>query len=445
MRALLGAGAACSAGALAWSCAEGQPVETAGPPRTTGTGGSGTGASSGAGASAGAADGQAGGGASSGGTAGATDGGGEPDTLGGPDAPGNSKQCGVCYKDTDCASGFKCVSSPWGDTFCAADCSTVACPAGFECASLSAYPPPAIDGGAADASGSGTGKACVPAKGDSCPCDVVREGVKRHCYTSNTHGSCQGTQKCAGGVWSPCDAPLAEKEVCDGKDNNCNGAVDMLEPGITATALCGGAQAPPHTSFTCVSAKCQISGCDKGWTKFPPTLPDSAGCACAIDPDDIAPLDNGDCTKATDHGDVADQPSGSVTIQGTLSSANDVDWHGVQAKDVDEKPNPNSFRVHVEFSLQDGNPGDEFRFDVLRGDTGGACPGSGTKADLTSYDWCADNTTDPTKPANGDQGASFRIKVHRKQGATPTCNPYKVVVTNGGSGACPSSDPCGSN
>jgi hypothetical protein len=58
------------------------------------------------------------------------------------------------------------------------------------------------------------------------------ENLTRACYTgpSGTQGvgECRaGTQICTNGVWGTCQGEvLPQSEICDGKDNNCNGEID---------------------------------------------------------------------------------------------------------------------------------------------------------------------------------------------------------------------------
>ena len=58
-------------------------------------------------------------------------------------------------------------------------------------------------------------------------CDgTVDEGLTRSCSTACGGG----LQVCNFGVWSQCTAPQPQTEICDGQDNNCNGQVDELWP-----------------------------------------------------------------------------------------------------------------------------------------------------------------------------------------------------------------------
>ncbi len=64
---------------------------------------------------------------------------------------------------------------------------------------------------------------------EGCGC---KNGEKRPCYTYNSKtrnvGECKdGTQKCENGVWGKCQGEVnPSAEICDGKDNDCNGKID---------------------------------------------------------------------------------------------------------------------------------------------------------------------------------------------------------------------------
>ncbi len=74
-------------------------------------------------------------------------------------------------------------------------------------------------------------------------CDgKVDDGVTRFCYTGTAGtkgvGECkEGTQTCTTGTWGACASEvLPVKEVCDGKDNNCDGQTDEAWTNCAASA-----------------------------------------------------------------------------------------------------------------------------------------------------------------------------------------------------------------
>jgi hypothetical protein len=72
-------------------------------------------------------------------------------------------------------------------------------------------------------------------KDDDCD-GAIDNGVGTAGPCSNSDG-CAGTRVCQGGAWV-CDAPKSQPEICDGKDNDCDGAVDN---GVTraCSSACG--------------------------------------------------------------------------------------------------------------------------------------------------------------------------------------------------------------
>ena len=60
----------------------------------------------------------------------------------------------------------------------------------------------------------------------SCSCLPGDEGKEMACSTENEHGICSGKRTCGAEGWSPCDAKAAALDLCDGNDNDCDGAAD---------------------------------------------------------------------------------------------------------------------------------------------------------------------------------------------------------------------------
>lgn len=353
--------------------------------------------------------------------------------------PDTDNQCAQCLIDSDCPNiGDKCAISPKIDRFCARDCTQDSlCPSGMSCVSASAYPPGAApDGGATDGGSSSSAKICVPANNESCPCTAKRDGVKRLCSQQSGTLTCEGTEECNGstGKWEGCTAGSPKPEVCDGADNDCNGTPDDAP----VTELCTGTLA--HATWSCHQGACLIGACDPGWTHYPPALPQSAGCPCAVD----AGEPNETCAAATPAGSVTDANTTALTIKGRLSADNDEDWWTFDTIDSDEGTT-NSYHIRIVFSAPATN--DEFVFSVVRGD---ACGAPDAKhSNLTEYDWCVDGVGTVGGQTIGEQNCSatgpihcgphtkkYFLKVHRKSGAAGTCGEYTVTVTAKGSFNC---------
>ncbi|TNF34554.1 MAG: hypothetical protein EP329_07090, partial [Deltaproteobacteria bacterium] len=148
------------------------------------------------------------------------------------------KLCVPCLEDFQC-SGGGCLEID-GGTWCAYACDDASeCPDGYVCE--------------ADASGAHAGTWCQPASG-SCSCTPDTDGVQRTCVVDNPVGTCYGVETCdASAGWTGCTARTAAEEDCNGIDDDCNGLVDDAlpvdqactndEPGVGScdgTAVCFG-------------------------------------------------------------------------------------------------------------------------------------------------------------------------------------------------------------
>ena len=61
---------------------------------------------------------------------------------------------------------------------------------------------------------------------DDCDGQVDEGYDPEPCSSESAHGTCPGTRSCKGAAGMVCDAPLATAELCNGKDDDCDGQTD---------------------------------------------------------------------------------------------------------------------------------------------------------------------------------------------------------------------------
>jgi Putative metal-binding motif len=118
-------------------------------------------------------------------------------------------------------------------------------------------------------------------------------------------GECRiGQVTCAGGVWpEKCDANVANKavyptvEVCDGKDNDCNGVVDDLwdtsnDP--NNCGKCGNVCAYKNATALCVADNCQMGKCDPFFYDVDKDLNNGCEYACLSSTNGVRACDHHD-------------------------------------------------------------------------------------------------------------------------------------------------------
>ena len=125
--------------------------------------------------------------------------------------------CRPCNTDVECGAvnaGALCVSAGDSGSFCGGACSKDAdCPSGYGCK--------------ASQGEKGAGQQCVLLSG-ACGCSKKStfDGAATQCAQSNGFGSCAGTRKCGLSGLSACSAATPAQELCNGKDDNCDGVTD---------------------------------------------------------------------------------------------------------------------------------------------------------------------------------------------------------------------------
>lgn len=382
--------------------------------------------------------------------------------------PNLGQMCLPCTGSVDCKNpSDECLTSPFGDKFCAIDCTTIPlCPNGFTCMAASDYlssggmgSSSGGNGGNGGGGGAGGGsdagsppppvgvpyKFCVPSGGLSCPCNDKRDGVKRSCKVENADGVCTGSESCDGAAskWVGCTAKTPTAEVCNAVDDNCNTVADESDPNSMCMAE---GPPPPHAGWQCKAGICSVAPCEAGWVAYPQTGVPEDGCPCQVEMGEP----NDSCGAATNAGQVSDS-GGSLSISGTLSSDSDVDMWVFNTVD-DAQAGTNAYHVSIDFTAP--MPNDEFVMAVMRGDPCMDAPG-GAASEITSYDWCVDGSFNGSNGMMGEgpcgpqsavhcanHSSVYYVRVSRKAGAVGSCTGYSITVTAQGGDACDFSKAC---
>ena len=302
-----GAGNAGAGGSAGTAAGTGGNAGTGGG--SAGTAAGGTGGNAGTGGSAGTAAGGAGGNAGTGGGSAGTAAGGAGGNAGAGGSAG-SDFLTPCVADTDCTSGV-CIAAGNGGSICTVVCTSAQpCPTtAFRCGALASqdtvsYCLPRFNdlckpcrtaqdcrlthGGSAvvdqaqcsafDAGSGIAGSFCTTECSDTalpCPagysCEALTGSAVKHCRktdqqcsclstwsgastactVANAQGVCSGTRTCSANGLTSCSAAAPAAEACNGRDDNCDGAVDE-----------GGAALCPASNLPCLSPMCSgAAGC----------------------------------------------------------------------------------------------------------------------------------------------------------------------------------------
>jgi hypothetical protein len=232
-----------------------------------------------------------------------------------------------------------------------------------------------------------------------------------------------GTTQCVGGS-STCNAmvtPGSQTEICDGKDNNCNGQTDEMNPTPACTSQNPMAQFV--SSWACNAGSCSIAQCQSGYADI-----DGAqgnGCECATD------QYANTCSNA---GAVSVPKGGTVNMVGKVESANGSDW--LTFNFVVPAALGQSYAPKIQLV---NNAGGQYAMDVQNDCAAiAACNGAGspaeTGANVTVWElnYQYNQNGNPQGPWSDTDAkiTSVKVRVYRKNGTQPTCDQYTVTATN---------------
>ena len=222
--------------------------------------------------------------------------------------------CRPCTQTSDCHVGYlenqtdACVSFGDAGSFCGGDCAEHACPDGYQCINTT------LPNGVST-------KQCVPADGAECTCppEWGLLDLSTDCAHTNEHGSCSGNRGCGADGLSACDGATPAAELCDGEDNDCNGKTDDigdLDCEISNDfGTCTGKTSCQGSAAVCDATEPAAEVCNKKDDDCDGTIDEetcSDGIACT---DDIC-VDDGACSNPIS--------AGACLIEGTCYAAGDA-------------------------------------------------------------------------------------------------------------------------
>ncbi|MFH1531954.1 MAG: MopE-related protein [Pseudomonadota bacterium] len=253
--------------------------------------------------------------------------------------------------------------------------------------------------------------------------NCCNEGAMGEC-SSNT-GECEkGTWTCgADGSWGTCTGKLPSDELCDGKDNDCDGAVDDGNPG--GGAVCGSDIGECEKGIeTCVGGVIVCQGEKTASTE----VCDGKDNDCDDTVDDGLSVDEYETNEACNNGfeleDLEEEAEEPAAFAGNLykgNGGNDEDWYKIHFNEASDLIPPCGFSFNdmcylLDFELLQAVDGQEFC--VKTGDCADpdfeACGGA---EDFLVIGWAG------TWGLNDDQDIYIQVK------GAQTCSQYSVEVT----------------
>jgi hypothetical protein len=241
------------------------------------------------------------------------------------------------------------------------------------------------------------------------------------CSTGQPGICSTGTTLCSGGSTTCVAQNTPQTEICDSKDNNCNGSTDEMNP--TPACSSQNPMAQFVTSWACNAGTCQIAVCQVGNAD----IDGAPGNGCECPTDQYA-------NQCSNSGAVSVPKGGTVNMVGKVESAGGSDWLTFNFTA------PMALGLSYQPKIQLVNSaGGQYGMDVMADCMNVApCNGAGGPAEVganvniweSNYQY--DQNGNPQGPWSDvdSKPISMKVRVYRLNGTPPTCDQYIVTATN---------------
>ncbi len=225
------------------------------------------------------------------------------------------------------------------------------------------------------------------------------------------------------------------QEVCNGKDDDCDGQTDNGDIRI----LC---PADIHTTFKCESGTCKIVQCQSGWYDINGVVND--GCECQAE-DSL--LGGDSCNNATDLGNFSNATQ-NLSITTNVLPVGRSAWYKARfVDDVQNDINMGYDSFHINIKLE-SNPQNQYSLDIYENECTTSpnwntfldCPqqdyhfqtdfrgGSGPDGKPLGENPCYGTGNIPNKNQCKDNTMTIYFRVYREQQVTPTCDKASIRI-----------------
>jgi hypothetical protein len=203
---------------------------------------------------------------------------------------------------------------------------------------------------------SGAGKTCCPSRNNASGSCTCGSGCLYSCLQDfyDLDGDLNAPDNSNGCEYGCVKTPNPT-EVCDGKDNDCNGLTDEGSINI----LC---PPPPYATTVCENGQCKISTCSTGYYDVDGVY--SNGCECQADSNDLQGVGNTCEGALAIVSEIVDSSQVIVDITGNIVPFSDEDWYRVVARDdidADRRDGKDNFHFAVYFL---NNPNNAYKIEI---------------------------------------------------------------------------------